>query len=240
MGRLDEHGEIARTVLLLAEGGPGHQAGGIVDAGHEREPGTATLEPVVAAAVDLEEHARLRHPLAAEPVAPRSPSPYRGQPGLGEDPTQCPLGHDDALALGEQVGEVGPVDVRIRGRGQLHESSSQLVVEPVGWHPTPVAVDECGGALVRVITCQQSAQRAHREVQVRGRLLRRQLTGQDMVEHPEPLLCPSTQRDRLPRLHVTEGDKVAGRLRVTKSLAVHTHRIHSLTRRATVPTIDNR
>jgi hypothetical protein len=232
-GRLDEHLEVARGVLLLAEGGPGDEPGGIVDAAHEREPRAAILEPVVLAAIDLEEHARLGHPLATEPVTPRPPSSHRRQPGLGEDPAQRPLGHDDALPLGEQVREVGSVDTLVCRRCQLHEPGPQLVVESVGRDPSTVAVDERGGTLVGVVAHQQPPHRAHREVQIRGRLPGRHLTGQDVVEHPEPLLCLSVQRDRLPRLHVTEGDKVAGRLWVTDSLAVHTRTRSSLTEEAT-------
>ena len=221
MSRLDEHGEVARAVLLFAEGGPGDEPGGIVDAAHEGEPGSTALEPVMSAAIDLEEHAGPGHPLAAAAVAPWSPPPHRRQAGLGEDPAQRPLRDDDALALSEQVREMGTVDIRIRGRRQLHESGPQPVREPVGRDPAAVAVDERDGALVGVVARQQPLHRAHRAVQIRGRLPGRQLTGQDMVEHPEPLLCLSVQRDRLPRLHVTEGDKVAGRLRVTDLLAVH-------------------
>lgn len=222
MGRLDEHLEVARSVLLLAEGGPGDESGGIVDAAHEREPGTAILEPVVPAAIDLEEHACLGHPLATEPVTPRPSSSHRRQPGLGEDPAQRPLGHDDPLPLGEQVREVGSVDALVCRRCQLHEPGPQLVVESVGRDPAAVAVDERGSTLVGVVARQQPPHRAHREVQIRSRLADRHRTGQDVVEDPKPLLCLSVQRDGLPRLHVTEGDKVAGRLWVTDSLAVHT------------------
>ena len=194
---LDEHLEVARAVLLLAERRPRHQAGGIIDATHQGEPGTATLEPVVPGAVDLEEHAGLGHPLAAAAVTPWSAPPHRRQPGLGEDAAQRPLGHDDALPLGEQVRQMGPVDTLIRRRRQLHEPDAQLVVEPVGGDPSAVAVDERSGALVGVIARQQPPQRAHREAQIRARLLGCHLIGQDMVEHPEPLLCLSVQRDRL-------------------------------------------
>ena len=47
--------EIPRRVLLVAERGPDQDARGIVDPAHERQPGPAALEPVVAAAVDLDE-----------------------------------------------------------------------------------------------------------------------------------------------------------------------------------------
>jgi hypothetical protein len=175
----------------------------------------------VPAAVDLQEHARLGHPFAATAMSPRTASPHRRQTGLGEDPPERPLGHDDSLALGEQVREMGAVDTRIRRPGELDEPGPQHVVEPIGGDPSLVAMDERSRALVGVVARQEPAHRADREVQVGGRLPRGQFTGQDVVEHPQPLLCSSVQCDRLPRLHELEGDKVAGRLWVTDSLAVH-------------------
>src|ERR1035437_10084977 len=43
-----------------------------------------------------------------------------------------------------------------------------------------------------------------------------------MGQYDEALLRPSVQRDRLPRLHGIEGDKIAVRLSRTESLSVHT------------------
>jgi hypothetical protein len=125
---------------------------------------------------------------------------------------------------------MGPVDSLVRRRRQVHEPLAQRVVEAVGRDPSAVAVHERGGALVGVVARLEAAHRAHREMEVGGRVLGRDLTGQEVVEYPESLLCLSIQRDRLPRLHVTEGDKVAGRLWVTDSLAVHRPAGHALTR----------
>ena len=166
----------------------------------------------MAAAVDLQEHARLGHPLATEPVAPGSPAPYGRQAGLGEDPAQRALGHHDALTLREQVREMGTVHPRVRRRRELREPCPQRLVESVRRDPSLVAVDERCGTLLGVIARQEPPQRAHREVKVGGRFLRGQLTGQDVVEHPEALLCPS--------VHVIVS-LVSMSSRVTKSLAAY-------------------
>ena len=122
MGRLDERLEVAHGVLLLAEHRPGHGAGGIVDGTHEREPWSSALEPVVLAAVDLEQDASLGHPLATAAVAAWPAASHRGEAGLGQDPAQRPRWYDDALAFLEQFGQVGSVHPLVGGRGQLHES----------------------------------------------------------------------------------------------------------------------
>ena len=120
----------------------------------------------MAAAVDLEEQARLAHPLPAAPVAPRSPGPGRGQARLGEDPAQGPLRDDDPLPLGEQVGEVGPVGSRVRRRGELEEAGAGRLVKAVGRDPAPVAVDERGGRAVRAVGRQEAPDRPDRQPEV--------------------------------------------------------------------------
>ena len=50
---------------LLPEEGAGNVAGRVVDAAQESEPGTVWAEPLVAAAVGLQQHPSLWHPLAA-------------------------------------------------------------------------------------------------------------------------------------------------------------------------------
>ncbi len=63
---------------------------------------------------------------------------------------------------------------------------------------------------------------ASREVQVRGRVGDRELTREDVGQDKEALLRPGVQRDRLPRFHGIEGDKVAVPLARTDSLSYDT------------------
>jgi DNA-binding transcriptional ArsR family regulator len=62
---------------------------------------------------------------------------------------------------------------------------------------------------------------AHRESELGRRLGRGDLTGENVIEDGQPPLRASIRGDRF-RLHGAEGDKVASRLWMTKSLAVHT------------------
>ena len=157
-------------------------------------------------------------------MAPRSAPPDRGQAGLGEDPAEASLGDLKALALGEEVGQVGSVDVAIATRRELHEPATDGVIDPVRRHPSDVAVDQCGRPLGAAVPGDQAPDGADRDPQHAGRLLAAQLAGPDVVQDQQPSLRSGIQRDCLPRLHGLEGDKVAGRLWVTESLAVHTSR----------------
>ncbi len=108
--RLDEGRQVARGVLLLTEDGARDESAGVVDGSHQGQPWTAALQPVVAAAVDLQQQPRLRHPLAAAAMAPW-PAPAEGrQARLAEHPAQRAAGHVEILALGQQLRQVGPVD----------------------------------------------------------------------------------------------------------------------------------
>jgi hypothetical protein len=220
---LAERLEVPRGILLVPEGPARHVARGVVDPADQGQPRPPALEPVVAAPVDLEEQARLGHPLPAGAMAPRAPGPGRGQARLGEDPAQGPLRDDDPLPLGEQVGEVGPVGARVRGGGELEEAGAGLVVEAVGGDPAPVAVDERGGRAVGAIRREEAPNRPDRQLEIGRRHRGRDLPGEQVVEDVQAVLGTSVQGDRLP-LHGGEGDKVAGRLWVTDSLAVHTGR----------------
>ena len=60
--------EVAPGILLLGEQGAGHGTGGIVHCQQQRKPGTFLTQPLVVAAVDLQEHPLLGHTPAAYPV----------------------------------------------------------------------------------------------------------------------------------------------------------------------------
>ena len=95
----------------------------------------------MAAAVDLEEQARLAHRLAAGPVAARSARTDCGQTGLAQDPAQRAGRQDDPLTLGQQVCQVSPIDPRVRRQGELHQAVVGRGVDAVDGAPTEVAVD---------------------------------------------------------------------------------------------------
>jgi hypothetical protein len=212
MRGLGEHEEVARGILGRPEGGSRHPARRIVDPAHEREPGSPALEPVVAAAVDLEQESLPGHPVAPAPVARRTPATDRGKPRRIEDPAQGPLGHRDPFALREQLGQVRPVDPRVHGPGELDQSVPQVIGCPMSGHAPGVAMDQACEPLGPKCG-QQPADLAHREPQDPRRLVRGDPAGIKVLQDVEAPLRPGIHPDRVPRLHAIEGDKVTGRLR---------------------------
>ena len=229
MGRLGQHLEVARGILLLAEDGAAELPDGIVDAGDERELRTTALEPVVLRAIRLEQHAGPRHPLPPAAVPWPSPGLRRGSAIRGEHPQQR-LGRDReiGLLLRERLGEVGGVEAGIRRVGQLEQAGPLRLVDAVDRRPAPVAVDERGGAIATE-SLDEPAHLPGREVEEDRGLSERELAGQQVGEDGEASLRRSVQRDRLPRVHGSESDKVAVPLAVTFSLSRDTRRATDLT-----------
>jgi hypothetical protein len=97
--RVTQHQQIADGVLLLAEDRTGDDAGGVVDGTHQGHARSTTLEPVVAAAIDLQQ-SRLRHAVATAAMA-RAPTSSRAvQAGIGPQAAQGLAADEDLLVLG--------------------------------------------------------------------------------------------------------------------------------------------
>ena len=135
----------------------------------------------------------------------------RRQPRFGEQAAQRPLGHDDPLALGQQLGEVGPVDARIGGGGEEHEALPEFPVGAVGRWPSGVAVAQGVGAIAR-IGGEESAHLARGAVQDGGRLFERQGPVGEVNQHRLPLVGSSATVGSWASVHAHDSDKVAGRL----------------------------
>ena len=141
--------QVAGAVLLVTEGGEDEGARGIVDRAHEREPRTPALEPVVAGSVDLHEHARAGHALAAGAVA-RGPSwSCTGDARLTQDALHAGPGQDDALALREQLGEVTVVGAAIGvAPRELGHPIAKRPLDPVRADAATVAMGKGRGTLL--------------------------------------------------------------------------------------------
>ena len=173
-GRLGEGGEVAGSVLGRAERGAGEAAGRVVDDADQRGLRVIVAEPAMAAAIGLDHLALAGHPLAPGSMARRAPRPDRCDRSLGQDPAQRPLGHDQPLTVGEELGEVGPVDARVGRRREFDQPVPQLVTRPMGRRPPAVAVDQARGT-IGPIAIEQPMDLADRELQYSTCLLRRQL-----------------------------------------------------------------
>ena len=114
---LDQH-EVAVGVLLLAEEGVGHRTGGIVHGDQQRERRRLFPQPRVMTAVHLDQHALPGQPLTAYPELGRTPSPRTAQTGVDQDAPQGGPADVDALALAQQLAEMGVVGPCVLGTGQ--------------------------------------------------------------------------------------------------------------------------
>jgi hypothetical protein len=96
-----QHTEVARGILLLAEGGGDDRTGGVVDGAHQRRPAARRPKPVVPRAVELQQHPRSRSSLAATAVTRRAVAVRADETRATQDPLQRGARDEDPLALGE-------------------------------------------------------------------------------------------------------------------------------------------
>jgi hypothetical protein len=104
----------------------------------------------VAAAVDLQQQALARHPLAPAALAWRTSSADRLHAGFGQDPAQRADRQLDVFPFGQQLGQMSSVDARVIIARQLDQALAQLLRRAVAGCSTEIAVDQCGQTL-RVI-----------------------------------------------------------------------------------------
>ena len=148
--RAPEDLEVPGGILRGPEGGGRDEARRVVDRPDQGEHGAPALEPVVPAAVDLEEHARPRHPFAPAPVTRAPAGPWQRVSGVGHDPSDRP-GRDRELGvafLRERLGQMDRVEAGELGRRELDQTGADRFVRPVGRHPTVIAVDQGGRPLI--------------------------------------------------------------------------------------------
>ena len=115
---LTEEQEIAVGVLFQAEDATEDLARRVVDGRVEDESRPPLFEPGVMAAVHLDEEASLRHAVSAAAMARGTAGAGAADPGGAEEPLHRPTRDPQALAFGEQLGEVVIIHARIGGAGQ--------------------------------------------------------------------------------------------------------------------------
>ena len=93
-------------------------AGSVVDGRMEDEAGAAVFEPGMMTAVHLDEQPRLRHALSPTAVTRRSAFPGTTEAGGAQQALHGLSGDVDALALGQELGEVLIVHAGIGRAGQ--------------------------------------------------------------------------------------------------------------------------
>ena len=115
---LPQHQQAAAEVLLFLDQGEGDLPGGAVHGTHEAQGGSPSLQPVVAAAVGLQQHPLLGQALPA--LIARGPPTATGPadaPGK-QDPPHSGAGHLDARRLHQHLSQVQVVESGLAARGQ--------------------------------------------------------------------------------------------------------------------------
>ena len=142
--------EVVATVFLTAEEGVNYCSGGIVHRDQQRKRRRLIPQPRVVTAVHLDQHALPGHALAAYPVLGRTPSPRTAQPGVDQDAPQGGPADVDAVALAEQLAEMGVASPCVPGTSQTHYAGHHGIRCRVGWPAAPVTMGEGSCAFLPV------------------------------------------------------------------------------------------
>jgi hypothetical protein len=116
--RFSEHDEVAMGLFLEPEDRRGDLAGRIVDSAVEDEAGAPAFQPVMLAAIPVEEQAGRRQALAPPPEATPVTGPGTREAGSQEDAADCGARENDPVDFGEFLSEVLVVEAGIGGAGQ--------------------------------------------------------------------------------------------------------------------------
>jgi hypothetical protein len=171
--------QVAGAVLLVAERAEHELAGGVIDAAHEGE------------------HALARHTLAPAAVSGCSPLPWAGHAGGAEDAPHGRTAERDALALGEQLGEVAVGGTTmVVAPGQRHDPRSGVRVDAAWAGPAAVAVGEGRGALGEQAS-PQAPGLPGRDAEPLRRLLDGQVTPAEVGQDAAPSLFFDGQADHV-------------------------------------------
>ncbi len=132
--------EVACGVFLVSKECVGHLVGCIVDGRDEHEWWPPPFEPIVVAAVDLEQHTGLRVPLPPAAMTWRATLPRTPLPNRAAQPAYRRAGDEDVVLFAELLGQVSVVVVVVWPPCQLQDPLSYLLWYPVGTWTTAVAV----------------------------------------------------------------------------------------------------
>lgn len=192
-----EEQEVAMRIFLLAEGGGKDFPGGIVHRDEQDEAGTPALQPVMLGAIELDEHARLRHALTPTAMPGRAPGAWAGDPGGTQDaPERCPRDRQ-LLALCEELREVlviGPAIGRLR---EGDHTSAQSACETLRRRTPLIAMDQ-GVSTTGAIPCPQAPDLPQGESEQCRGLPHPQLGPLEGIQDHQPVLCAIRQGNRLP------------------------------------------
>ena len=176
--------EVAWSVLLRAEHGGGHSAGGVIHGQQQGKPGPSFPRSAMVAAVDLHQHSLLGHPPPAHPVLLGPAAARAADTGLDQDATHSGAAQIYALPFAKQLGQVRVVGSRVLGAGQLDHCGSLGIQEGVVRPASPVSMGQ-GCCSVPAVSAKEPSGVALAYPEYLGSLTNGGLVFQDVVEHVE-------------------------------------------------------
>src|SRR5207245_1805659 len=139
---LAQQEQVALGILLLAKDSGDDGPGRIVDRGEQAAVGMPCPEPLVPAAINLQQHPRLRHPVPATAVAWCSPFPGGSDAGLPSDALDRLASQQQAIARGEQVAEMTVVAAGISAAHELDDLAAHAIGDPPWGGTATIAVGQ--------------------------------------------------------------------------------------------------
>ena len=194
--------EVAVGVLLLAEEGVDHRAGGIVHCDQQRERWNPVPQPRVMTAVHLYQHSLPGHALAAYPVLWLAPVPRTAQPGVAQDAPQGGPADVDAVAVAQQLAEMSVVGPCVPGASQVNHSGCNGLGSCVGRLAAPETVSN-GGSAFLLVSRKDTPGVSRADTHECSRLIQRHVLSQQAVEDLESRLFFGRQSHILHKLNVT-------------------------------------
>ena len=194
--------EVAVGILMIAEQGADHAAGGTVHRDQEGGLGTVIAQPPVIAAVQLDQHTLPRHPLPAHPVLRWAPSPRTFQSGVDQDAPRGGPADDDALTFGKQLTEMRVVGAFVPGASQVDHIGQHGIGCGVGRSTAAVTMGE-GSRASLLIGRQDAPGVARADSHQFSRLIQGNVLGEEAVQNLKSGLFFRGQSHIHPMVNVT-------------------------------------
>ena len=138
-----EHQHVALRVLLLPEQGEGNHSRGVVHGADQGQAWPPTLQPVVTAPIDLQQHPLLGVACPAQVAPARAPAPGTADPTRQQDSPDGGAREVDALPPGQHLGQMRVVETGVAALSQGQHPLLNLCSR--GGRRSPASVSVCYG-----------------------------------------------------------------------------------------------
>ena len=128
-------------ILLRAKKGGCHFICGVIDSADQSQVWAAALEPVMATAINLQQHACLGASLAATAVLGVAPSSWAANTRSAQDALNRRTRDGDAFHCTQFLSQVRLVEASVGCLGQRNHPLADIERQGVVWHTSTIAMD---------------------------------------------------------------------------------------------------